>query len=195
MADFQAAERFILSRLQHELSPKLSYHNAEHTQDVLNAAMLIAGAEQVSSEEMELLRVAVLFHDAGYIQVYPNHEEAGCAMVNEFLPRFGFNRQQTESICRMIMATKYPQHPHDLLEKIIGDADLDYLGKEDVHRIAARLYDELIAYHKISDKQDWNAHQVRMLEGHHYHTNYSREHREPNKRKYLESLLKKINPS
>ena len=49
-------------------------------------------------------------------------------MAKEELPKFGLSEKDIELICGMIMATKIPQNPKTKLEKIIADADLEYLG-------------------------------------------------------------------
>jgi len=43
----------------------------------------------------------------------------------------------------MIMATKIPQSPKNLLEQIICDADLDYLGRERYEENSLLLLQEL----------------------------------------------------
>lgn len=189
--DFENAEAFLLLNFK-ELSPLLTYHSFQHTMDVLNAAMSIASAEKISENEKRLLRISVLLHDAGFIYVYKDHEEKGCEMAKESLPRFGFTTSQIAEICGMIMATKTPQHPKTKLEQIIADSDLDYLGRDDVNDIAAKLFDELIAYGYINNEKDWNKLQVDFLQNHHYHTNYSKTNRQPKKERYLAELLKKI---
>ena len=123
--NFQQAEIYILNRLKHELSPSLSYHGYHHTADVIHAAMQIADAEKISNDDKKLLRIAAAYHDAGFIYLYKGHEEKGCEMAKETLPGFGFSMEQLSIICGMIMATKIPQQPHSMLERIIADADLD----------------------------------------------------------------------
>lgn len=191
-ADFENAETYILNRLKQELAPTLFYHGYHHTVDVMNAAMKIAGAEKVSEEEKKLLRVAVAFHDAGFIYVYKNHEEKGCEMVKEKLPSFGFSAKQIEIICCMIMATKIPQNPKTQLENIICDADLDYLGREDVCQIANTLFAESKIYANSTGEKKWNEIQVNFLKSHYYHTQYSLQWRQSKKLQYLDELLKKI---
>src|ERR1041385_5974927 len=143
MADYSAAENFILKKLESELPKNLTYHGVHHMFDVLNAALEIAANEGIiNPEDLKLLRVAVLFHDAGFIHVYKGHEEIGCEMAKEFLPKFGFNEEQIKKICGMIKATKLPQEPRTHLERIIADADLDYLGRDDFYPIAKTLFDE-----------------------------------------------------
>jgi predicted metal-dependent HD superfamily phosphohydrolase len=191
--DFDKAEKFILDRLKKELPSTLFYHGAHHTPDVMNAAMQIAETEKLTPEEISLLRVAIAFHDAGFIYVYRDHEEKGCEMAKESLPAFGFSQKQIDIICGMIMATKIPQRPHNRLEEIIGDADLDYLGRNDVHPIAQTLFDELKIHASLTDEKKWNDIQIDFLKNHKFHTAYSNKLRKPGKEKYLgELLLKKM---
>lgn len=190
--DYKGAGEFILGKLKNELPGKLLYHRLEHTLDVLDAAIKIAAAEKIPEEEKKLLRMAVLFHDSGYMYVYKNHEDEGCRIVKKCLPGFGFTREQINKICAIIMATKDPKHPKSKLDKIIVDADLDYLGRDDVYEIAQKLFDELKIYGRISTTKEWDNFQVNFLKNQHYHTNYSKKNREPKKQQYLNELLKKI---
>ena len=126
---FSPEEKDILAQLENGLSNTLYYHGLHHTRDVFNAALKIAANEKLSATEIKLLRIAVLYHDAGFTVSYKNHEERGCKMAKKNLPAFGYTSEEIDMICGMIMATKIPQNPHTLLERIICDADLDYLGR------------------------------------------------------------------
>jgi predicted metal-dependent HD superfamily phosphohydrolase len=190
--EFTAAESFICSQLKENLSPSLLYHNIEHTLDVLDVAMKIAEAEQISTGEINLLRIAVLFHDAGFIYVYQDHEAKGCEMARECLPRFGFTKTQIDMICQMIMTTMIPQRPKTILDRIIADADLDYLGRNDVYIIAQKLHNEMHLHNLLTDENKWIPFQIEFLKQHHYFTDYSRKNREANKNSYLCELMQKI---
>jgi exopolyphosphatase/pppGpp-phosphohydrolase len=189
--DFEVAETFMLQTLQQELSSSLTYHGYHHTLDVMQAAVAIAATEHLSAEETGLLRVAVAFHDAGFIHTYKNHEARSCELAKEFLPAFGFTKKQIDCICSMVMATKIPQLPKTKLEYIICDADLDYLGREDVIPIAETLYKELNIHIKPMDEKTWDEVQIAFLKSHHYHTAYATKHRQQNKIAYLNSLMEK----
>lgn len=166
-----AAEAFILQKLHSKLSKDLYYHGPHHALDVAESAIRLARAEGISDEEsLTLLRTAAFFHDAGFITVYKGHEAEGCRMAREYLPQFGYNSEQINRICGMIEATKIPQSPRNLLEEIICDADLDYLGRDDFEPIADSLYRELKARNMVVDQQAWDAKQIQFLENHHYRT-------------------------
>ncbi len=187
--DYRAAKQFILSKLRDELSDKLYYHGIHHTLDVLRMAAEISAGEKVGGHDLVLVKTAALFHDSGFVKdKHAGHEHEGCLIVQDALPGFGYSPEDIRTICGMIMATKIPQSPTNLLEQIICDADLDYLGREDFYRIGDSLFEELQAYHLIRDEQDWNRLQVSFLTAHKFHTGTNKLLREPVKQQYLEEL-------
>jgi predicted metal-dependent HD superfamily phosphohydrolase len=143
----------------------------------------------VSEHEQVLVKTAALFHDSGFIKnKHAGHEAEGCIMVREVLPGFGYKPEDIERICAMIMATKIPQSPNNLLEEILCDADLDYLGREDFFTIGRSLFEELQDYDLIQGEQSWNRLQVSFLNAHRFFTDTNKTLREPVKRSYLEDL-------
>jgi HD superfamily phosphodiesterase len=187
--DYRAAKQFILTKLRNELPHQLGYHGLHHTMDVLKMAAELCDSEGVGEHDRVLVKTAALFHDAGFIKnKHAGHEAEGCRLVMESLPQFGYQPEDIECICRMIMSTKIPQSPTNLLEQILCDADLDYLGRDDFFSIGDSLFRELQAYNLIGDEQTWNRLQVSFLSAHRFHTNTNKTLREPVKRRYLEEL-------
>lgn len=188
MNTYSSEEKFILQKLENELPKGLTYHGLHHTLDVFNAAMKIAAAENLTAAEMKLLRIAVLYHDAGFISTYKNHEEKACELVKENLPGFGYTAKEIDVICGMIRATKIPQTPHTILEKIICDADLDYLGRNDYYKISNTLLEEMKIYVHLHEEKEWYRIQKKFLEKHQYYTEFGRKNREPQKLQYLKEI-------
>jgi uncharacterized protein len=186
--NYSPEEKFILQKLENELPGNLTYHGLHHTLDVFNAALEIAKEENISEAEKRLLRIAVLFHDAGFTGIYKNHEEKGCEMVKEYLPSFGYSNEEISAICGMIMATQIPQSAKTKLEKIICDADLDYLGRNDFNSISNKLFEEMKLYAHVHNEKEWNDIQKNFLEKHHYYTKFGLINREPQKQKHLQEL-------
>jgi predicted metal-dependent HD superfamily phosphohydrolase len=110
----------------------------------------------------------------GFLVQRANHEAAGVAIFMEEAADSEISESAKENIAQLILVTKIPQQPKTLLESIICDADLDYLGREDFPAIAEFLYLELKACGEMSDRQRWNELQLTFLSGHQYHTNSSR---------------------
>jgi uncharacterized protein len=190
--EFEKVKKFILKKLQKELPKNLTYHSAEHIKDVYSSAETIARLEKVDGEDLTLLLTAVLFHDAGFLRQQKDHERVSCEIAAETLPQYDYTPEQIERICGMIQATKIPQTPHNRLEEIICDADLDYLGRDDFFKIGNGLYEELCMYGIIDSEHDWNKLQVRFLEKHKYFTKSARKLRKPKKDEYLAMVRAKI---
>lgn len=177
--------------LKRDLAPDLYYHSIEHTLDVYNMAKFFAEKEKVPEADTKLLLIAALYHDCGYLHQREGHESISCNILRATLPGFDYSEEDIEKMCQIIMATKLPQAPHSLLEQIICDADLDYLGRDDFFRIGDRLYDELVAANIIKDKADWDLLQIDFLQKHHYFTATARVLRSEKKQENLNILLSK----
>ncbi|MDZ4667445.1 MAG: HD domain-containing protein [bacterium] len=188
--EFEKVREYILAKLQNELPPILYYHSFNHVMDVYSAAENLADLEGIEGENLVLLRTAVLFHDSGFTVQLNNHEMVGCGIVRNQLPKYGYNSVQIEKICGMIMATKIPQTPHNLLEQIICDADLDYIGRDDFWEIGGKLFLELKALEILKTELDWNRLQISFLSAHQYFTNGARNLRQKKKLEHLKELYK-----
>ncbi|MFI5204908.1 MAG: adenylate/guanylate cyclase domain-containing protein, partial [Flavobacteriales bacterium] len=138
--DFEGAKKHIISRLKNEIPAELYYHGVHHTLDVVRAVEEIGKGEEIPVEDMLLLKTAAVFHDAGYLETYKNNEEHAVRMVRGTLPKFGYSTNQIRIICAIIRSTKQRAKPVNLLQKIMRDADYDYLGRKDYTSIAKLLY-------------------------------------------------------
>jgi len=190
---FSSIKQSIIKKLEEGLDPRLGYHNVAHTLDVLEQSQVIASNEGVNDEhDLLLLKVAAVFHDSGFLYVYKNHEEKSCEIATEYL-KDTFNSEDLKRIRGMIMATKIPQTPHNLLEQIICDADLDYLGRNDFEPISKSLYTEFLSYNIILADCIWDHLQIKFFEIHHYFTRSEIEKRNKEKLKHLAILKERSN--
>lgn len=190
--DFKGAKQYALSRLYNELSPNHYYHHVSHTLDVCKAVNDIAIEEGVSDEELMLLKTAAYFHDLGFVKQYFNNEPIAAEIARDILPQFGYTERQIEIIAQLILATKVPQEPHNHLEKIICDADLDYLGRDDFYEISQSLLKEWQAYGLVETEEEFNQKQVSFFNAHHYFTNTAIKKRKNLKQKHLTELKKTV---
>ena len=188
LIQFTDIQEIILDKLEMDLPGYLFYHNVKHTVDVVTEVELIGWGEGCSDEEILLLKTAALFHDVGHIVAYDNHEFYGTQIAREMLPNFNYTPDQIESICSLIISTKLPPRPTNLLENIICDSDLDYLGRSDFIPVSNTLYEELKAQNKMDSLNDWNKIQVKFITGHQYFTKTARSLREVNKQLQIERI-------
>jgi uncharacterized protein len=185
-------KEFIVSLLKEKLPLTYYYHNYEHTAYVLEKTVEIGRHENCTTKEIELLIVAALWHDSGYINTYAGHEEESCVLARRYLPDYGFSSGDINSICGMIMATKIPQTPKTRLEEIIADADMEYLGTPHAAAQAENLFREWHHLNPSLTKEKWNQIQIDFIQQHHYFTSYCKQQKEQPKQVYLDKLKKEI---
>lgn len=180
-------------RMEQELAPKLAYHSAAHTFDnVLPAAMELATHCQLDEIDTLLVAVAAAYHDIGWVITGNGHESASVDIAREVLPDFGFSSGQIERIAGMIMATKLPQSPSDLLEEIVVDADLDVLGRDDFWARSIDLRNELAANGDPRSDEQWISSQLEFLETHRYFTKAAQELRGERKRENVADMKRRL---
>lgn len=187
--NYLSAKLFIIKELN-RLPDTLTYHGKHHTLDVLNVAESLCVAERMPYYDTVLIMTAALLHDCGFLKHYNNHEAHSCLIAQEVLPQFNYGTEDIRRICEMIMATKIPQTPLDHCAKILCDADLDYLGRNDFYAIGQSLFCEMKTMNLVHSEDDWNNIQIRFLESHHFFTRTSQSARTPYKEQHLENLKK-----
>src|SRR4051794_9294770 len=102
---------YILDKLRNDLPKHLKYHTLGHTLDVYSRAEAIAKQEGLTGRMLELLLVAAVYHDAGYLYQRVQHENRSCEIAREVLPNYGYTTEDIGEICHIIMATQLPQNP------------------------------------------------------------------------------------
>jgi len=181
-----------LEILNSKLSKDLYYHCIHHTLDVLKVINQYMKREKISGQEAKLLRIGVLLHDIGYTVSIHDHELRGMEIAEKMMSQFGFSNNHIEIVKGLILSTRVPQRPKNKLEKMICDADLDYLGRPDFYKIGDLLYKEMKAYSNIENKKNWNKVQIKFLEAHQYHTDFARKNRQPNKEERIKELKRMV---
>ena len=167
---FNKLKENIIERLN-LLNKELTYHNASHTlSDVMLSAIYLAEKSNINVKDFLLLKTAVLFHDLGYLKKYDSNEFIGAEMAKEILPSYEYTSRQIEVIVKLILSTKLPQTPTSLLEKIICDADLDSLHRDDFLDLGENLRKELCHHKSFINKKQWLKAQLEFVKGHSYHT-------------------------
>jgi predicted metal-dependent HD superfamily phosphohydrolase len=172
--NLEGAIAYALNRLHAELPPEMTYHRLEHTRDeVIPAAMRLAQLAGLSNADAALLKVGAAFHDLGFTENPVEHELCSARIAGQMLPAFGFDSRSIERVIGMIMATRLPQSPRHLIERLLTDADLDGLGREDYFARAQDLLAERRAYGRAVTEEQWWREQLAFLSEHRYWTSYA----------------------
>ena len=191
--EHKQAIAYAFRRLQSELSPKLTYHNYWHTkEDVVPGCRRIADLMGVEEKERALLTVSAAYHDIGFVKSNQDHELIGAKIASQVLPGFGFSEREIALVSRMILATRLPQSPQNLLEEILADADLDILGRRDFLARNVWLWQELVNCGHEIDLKQWYKAQLLFLEKHTYFTSAAKQLRDTGKQKNIAALKEKV---
>lgn len=185
---FEEIYKKIIAKLEQNLPGSLAYHNAYHTKYVVEMAEQLAFYENITGRDLELVKLAALYHDTGFLLHREEHESLGCQIASRDLEGT-LTTAELGKVCGMITATKIPQRPQNLMEKIVADADLFYLGTSKYKKYSQKLYLELKHFDPSINEEKWLKIQIDFLSSHSYHTDYARENLQPIKQKVLNSLL------
>lgn len=186
------ARNYVTEIYTKQVKPEFVFHNLEHTEDVVEACSYMADHFQLSDDDRFTLLLAAWFHDTGYASGEAvGHEERSIATVTSFLKEQGTDDETIEKVTSCIRATKMPQSPLSLIEKILCDADLYHLAADDYNARNQLLRQEqmFLLNTKIS-KKDWRRNNIRFLESHKYFTEYGEQKLEPKKVRNLVGLQK-----
>lgn len=188
--DYQSAKIYVIDRLKNELPDNLHYHGLHHTYDVISTTEMYAYSEGIEGDDFIMLKTGALYHDIGFIVQYKGHEEVGAQIAEKTLKGFEYTDEQIKIIADMIRATNLNIEPKNILEQILCDADLDYLGRDDFPIRSQTLKIEFYEQGFITDEKSWETIQYGFITKHKYYTNTAKKIREPRKQKYLKDLKK-----
>lgn len=190
--EYDKLKQNVLEKLYQGLSKGLYYHRAEHSIQVINDAEKIGKAEGFKGDDLILLKTAGLLHDGGFLECAYQNEAMGSAMASKTLPDYDYDSRQIKLIEGMILTTAIPQKPQNLMEEIICDADLAYLGQKDAMYHAENLRREMSMVQNLNFNDiEWIDFQLKFLKMHSFFTSYARKHLDPGKQKYIQTLIMK----
>lgn len=184
-------EKYIIQYFAEKMPSQYVYHDLQHTLNVVAGVQEIGTQYKLEAQEMALLKVAAWFHDTGYSEGPEGHEERSCGIAKKYLREKGFSAEDLKIICDCIMATKLPQNPDNLLEKIICDADLSHLGKSNYWDRCGKVRMEIANLNKtMMSEQEWIEFELNFIENHEYQTAVAKELYDKRKQKHIRLLLK-----
>ncbi len=185
------AGAYVESFYERHISPDFVYHNFDHVQEVLRAAEDLAGSYELADKELEILRLAALFHDTGYSRGPDNHEQLSCKHAREFLKKYQYPEEDVQSVLNCILATRMDRQPQNLLEEILCDADMSHLGSKTYWDRCGKVRQELnLTQHVLMSEKEWIDFELTFMATHEYYTDAAKERYEERKQKHIKQLKK-----
>lgn len=187
------SEDYAKNLLKDKLSSVYTYHNLDHTIQVVDKIKILAKEENISHEDTENLILAGWFHDLGYVDDADNHEEESRKIASDFLKQHQFPEERIAKIGELILATDKFYKPKNHLEEIIKDADMYHLASDDYFRICENLRQEIKeVHHQKFSKLQWAELNITFFAKHQFYTKFAKENWQPEKEKNVEKILSSI---
>jgi len=169
----QDVEEMITKLFDDEAPPNLYFHNSSMMKNISNQVELLSRAESLPDEDFINLKLASVFLLTGYISDYERPMEAALRLVDEILPRYGFEQVNVETT-KKIIVNNFTDLRESLCDNILHDARYDYLGRVDYLKLTDKLLRERTEYGKHTDKEIWIVSQTKQLTDHEFITNTAR---------------------
>ena len=162
----------IFDDLSNILDENYSYHNLDHTKRVISAAVDIGSNYDLAEKDWRCLLTACLLHDYGFIESHVEHEKISAKLSSQILPKYDLSETDIQIINSLIIVTKLEKKPKNLLESIIRDADLEYLGSEDFIKISPLLKKEWINCEVVKSDSEFYKIQYEFILNHSFYTDF-----------------------
>jgi len=172
---------------------RLVYHSLGHTLEVAEAVQKIGKATGLNEDELEIVTIAALFHDTGYLIQHTDHETASMKCAEDFLSENGYERSKIKGVISCIDATRLGATPGSEMEKVMRDADYINLSNDDDGHQAELLKREVVNFGGAeASEEDWLRAELKFLSDHKYYTNYGKKKLQERKDENIKKIKKKL---
>jgi predicted metal-dependent HD superfamily phosphohydrolase len=188
----EKSSEFVKKLFNNKLPEGCTYHNLDHTFEVVETASLIGDHSGLDKKQMEKALLACWFHDTGITESYTNHEEASVKICRNFLKSLNYPEEDIKDISSAIIATRIPSVPANLIEQVVCDADLSHTGRKGFNAKSELLRKEWtnILGRTYTDLE-WIKNNIDFLSSVKFYTRYAKENFEERRLKNLDKLRSK----
>jgi HD superfamily phosphodiesterase len=190
----KSASGFVSKLLQENLPAEYTYHNFIHAREVFEAVNELGKNSSLPDEEFEAIQVAAWFHDTGFIKDHLHHEYKSAEIVKEFLGNLRYPEKKIDRITEIIIMTKIGIAPACLSGKIIKDADILHIGKENFFSKCSSLKSELESIdNKKFTESEWLHSSLNFINDTLFFTDYAKSNYEAGRQRNISRLREMIN--
>lgn len=189
----QLAADYVTKLFESNLPQEITYHNLTHIKEAVKTVKEIGEKSELKPDEIEMLLLAAWFHDIGMVYEYDNHEEKSAKLCRIFLTAHDYSRENIKTVMKIILSTRIPQKPKNLLEEIMCDADLSYIGKKKFNSRSQMLREEWknMLGKNFSD-YEWLKANIDFLLANKFHTKSAKSLFDKQRKENLTKLQKKM---
>ncbi|MGZ2369814.1 Pycsar system effector family protein [Ancylomarina sp. YFZ004] len=195
MSIIEQAKTFVIDFFEKNHKPIYTYHNIDHTENVVKQATKIAGILEFSEEDLEIVVLAAWFHDTGYFKGFIKHEIISGEIAEKFLKEHDYTIERINRVICAIQNTKIPYTSCDCpISMVLCDADLQHLASKNFMKSSDNLREERSALlnHEFSTKTYWEE-TLNFLKRHTYRTDYGKKVLAKKKELNIQKVTEKVN--
>jgi class 3 adenylate cyclase len=171
-------EEIIFAKLEAELHKNLFFHTAEYSRHLYEYSGLLAKASDLDLEESLFIRTSALLLNVGFTSVYENQENKSAEFAREILPEFNYSEKQITIISNLILSSKWPPEPKNILEMVLYDIKMEFIGRADFIRLYKLLFLEQNQYQKSLDIKEYKSKQLQIIQHYQFYTESAKRLRE-----------------
>lgn len=171
-------EELVLSKLEDELHKNLYFHNFEYIRHLYEYSGLLAKAANLDLEETLLIRTSALLLNVGFTGGYENQENRSAEYARNILQEYNYSDKQIIVISNLILSTKWPPEPGNMLEMVLYDTKMEFIGRTDFIRLYKLLFLEQNQYLKTIDVLEFKRKQLEIIHQYVFFTESARRLRE-----------------
>jgi len=162
-------EEYVFKMFDEEAPPNLYFHNSAFVKSLGNQVDLLSNAEGLAEEDYINLRLASIFLTTGYISDYDKPMEGSCQILEEALPKFGFEKRNVDAASRIII-NSFSEKQESLADNILHDSKYDYLGRLDFLKLTEKLLKEETEYGMVKESSLWIKSYMNLINEHNFIT-------------------------
>jgi HD superfamily phosphodiesterase len=170
------SEKFVNDHFAKNIDSNYTFHSLSHTQRTVKNAILIGENNNLSTTDLEIVVIAAWFHDCGISADYESHEDKSMKIAKQFLEDQHYTVGNIDKVIACINSTKPGNKPGNLLEKILNDANLIHLGKNNYFKRNKELFKEWKnVLNKSVSNDEWIKLNINFISENDFETDYARE--------------------
>ncbi|MCF8227141.1 MAG: adenylate/guanylate cyclase domain-containing protein [Bacteroidales bacterium] len=181
-------QEMVFEKIYGEKELNLHFHKKEFILKMVNQAELLGRSENIQEEDLLIVQTAAMLLFSGITENYNNFENQSVIYARELLPEYNYTEKQVERVCNLILSTKTPNEPQNILEKILIDSKMEFLGRADYITQVKLLYLELKNVNKDFSREKLIKQQKQLLHDFSFHTMAAQRLREVNAEDQLVNL-------
>lgn len=182
-----------ISYLKEGLNPLLKFHCWQHTQWVYNETVRIGNYIKLDTQKLELLQIAAICHDTGFVQSIHDNEHIGAAFAEKKMHTLGYDSYEIEQVKLWILETNTRLKPSCLGSKVLRDADSGYIGTSKFKSWSENLFKEFVSQKQINgNRKEWYQLQLAFFNKHQFYSSFSKLYRQPLKAKNLDLIKQEL---